>query len=505
MPETPELTRLISSLSPQARVEYARRRAAYLVSLRTQMDHSLPAAEWIQRYFYVPELKGPLWLDRYQVAALNEALSVDENGLFRYSTIIWGDIKKSIKSCIAAAVALWICFRTDWASAYAIANDLKGADARVGYYMRRAIELNPAMKSQVSIRNYRIELAHNHSFIESIPIDPTGEAGSNADMVIFSELWGAHEEAQTRMWSEMTTPPNKFGKSFRWVETYAGYTGKSLLLEQLYQIATQKGERIDLGIDDLNVFAYRPGRIFCLWNDRPRLPWQTRDYYAQEEVVLPPNEFLRLHRNQWVSSTEQFVPQAWWDACHWSAHGLKEMPIPTERRPYVFAIDAGVSNDHFGIVGGWKQGDRVVVDYAREWVPPKNGKIDFALPEAEIRRLSKIHNVVEWAYDEYQLHDMTTRMRRDGVGYFRPFSSNAGSKSAPGRPIADKLLYDVIQQRRLIHDGNRVLSEHVLNADAQVEGKHERLMLIKRSPMHKIDCCVALSRVTAEILRLNIG
>lgn len=498
---TPELATLLDKLSPQGRLEYAQKRAAYLVAQRTAMDHSLPAEEWIQRYFYVPELRGPMWLHPYQVACLQEALRTDESGNFVYSTIIWCDIKKSIKSCIAAATALWMGYRNQWASCYAVANDLKGADSRVGYYMRRAIELNQAMKLTCQVRNYRIELP-NHSFIEAIPIDPTGEAGSNADMVIFSELWGAHQDAQTRMWTEMTIPPNKYGKAFRWVETYAGYSGESLLLEGLYDACVRQGEKLDIYED---VPVYRNKGIFCLWNETPRLPWQTKEYYANEELLLPPNEFNRIHRNKWASSAEQFVPEAWWDSCHFEKHNLTAMPAMKPRQPCVFAIDAGVSNDHFGIVGCWKKGDSIVPFYAREWVPPKHGKLDFSLPEAEIRRLAKEYNVVEWAYDEYQLHDLTSRLRREGVGYFRPFPQQAGDKSKPGRPIADKLLYDVIQQRRLIHDGNRVLREHVLNANAQVEGKHERLLLVKRSPLLKIDCCVALSMAGAETLRLNIG
>lgn len=505
-PDLPDLSALLSKLSPEARLEYAKRRAAYIVSQRTKMDHTLPAEEWIQQYFYVPELKGPMWLAPYQVACLKEALSTNPDGSFKYSTIIWADIKKSIKSCIAAGVALWQGYRNEWASCYAVANDLKGADARVGYYIRRAIELNQAMKLTCQVRNYRVEMP-NHSFFESIPIDPTGEAGSNADMVIFSELWGAHQEAQTRMWTEMTIPPNKYGKAFRWVETYAGYAGESLLLEQLYLACTREelgGGRIELpGFPDLPVYANKG--IFCLWNTQPRLPWQTPDYYANEELLLPPNEFRRVHQNQWVSSEDVFVPEEWWDGCHFEKQGLETMPKLKPRQPVVFAIDAGVSNDHFGIVGCARLGDKVIPFYAKEWVPPKHGKIDFRLPETEIRRLAKEYNVVEWAYDEYQLHDMTTRLRRDQVGYFRPFSQSAGDKSKPGRPIADKLLYDVIQQKRVIHDGNRLLREHVLNANAVVEGKHERLMLVKRSPLLKIDCAVALSMATTETLRLNIG
>lgn len=504
------LNDLLSKLTPKARLEYAKKRAEYLVSQRSQMDHSLIASEWIQRYFYVPELRGPIWLANYQRAVLNEATSIDpETGLFRYSTIVWGDIKKSIKSCVAAGMLLWMNYRSTWGSGYSVANDLKQSNSRVGYYMRRAVALNPAMKLTANINNYRIDIKANHSFIESVPIDPTGEAGSNADIVVFSELHGAHEEAKTRMWTEMTLPPNKFGRSLRWVETYAGYSGESLLLEQLYQTAVQEGVPLifeEEGCEELQCWSIPKARMLVMWNTRPRLPWQTPEYYAQEEAVLPPNEFLRVHRNQWVSSTDKFVPDEWWDQCHWERHNdLSEFPKMRERQPCIFGIDAGVSNDHFGIVGVYRLKDRVVPFYTNEWIPPKHGKLDFSVMEAEIRRLSKSYNVVEFAYDEFQLHDMTTRLRRDGVGYFRPFPQGSGSPSKPGRPAADKQLYDLIQQRRIIHDGNKVLRQHIANANASIEGTNrERLLLVKRSPLLKIDTAVALSMASAEALRLNI-
>lgn len=504
MEPTPDLTTLLSRLTPEAKIELLKRRAQSLKADKAGVDNQLEIVPWIEKYFYIPELRGPIKLARYQKAVLKEAFSKDEDGLFRYSTIVWSDIKKSIKSCIAAAVALKMAYSTDWASCYAIANDLKQADSRVGYYMRRAIELNPVLRATCNIRNYRIEMP-NHSFIESIPIDPTGEAGSNADLVIFSELWGAHEDVKTRMWTEMTTPPNKFGKALRWVETYAGYSGESLLLEQLYKATVKGGEWVDLGIPDLEVYANRQGRILTLWNTQPRLSWQGKAYYAEQEQILPPNDFLRVHRNQWVSSTSEFIPKEWWDACHFSNHALAAMPQPDSKTPCVFGVDAGVSNDHFGITGVFRQGKTIIPFYSQEWIPPKHAKIDFRLPEIEIRRLAKKYNVVEWAYDEYQLHDMTTRLRRENVGYFRSFPQGQGTAHAPGRPVADKLLYDVIQQKRLIHDGNLVLTEHVLNANAQIEGRHERLMLVKRSPLDKIDCAVALSMASSEALRLNIG
>lgn len=476
---------LLSRLSPQAILEQAAWRMAQIAAAKSRVDPKADPVDWIEQNFFVPELTGPLQLAEYQCRALREALSRDESGRFKYSVIIWSDIKKSIKSIIAAAVALWRAYTLSWGSILIVANDLKQADSRVGFYLRRAIELNPKMRAEAKIKNYLVELP-NRTRIESVPIDPTGEAGANADTVIFSELWGSHSQAQQRMWTEMALPPQKFGQSFRWVETYAGYSGESPLLEQLYEQGVKQGRRL---WDDSEAYANDAARMFCLWNTTPRLSWQTSEYYTQQATELLDNEFRRIHRNEWVTSAQTFVPREWWEACRADVSPL------SKNEPIVIGMDAGVSNDCFGIVAVSRETDSVSVRYSQKWSPPKGGTLDFASPEAEIRRLCAEHNVIEIAYDPYQLHDMATRLRNDGLTYFHAVGQTQD------RLIADKQLYDVIRDRRIRHGGEPDLTEHIQNANARTEG--DKLRLIKRAEHMKIDLAVALSMATMRILKMN--
>src|SRR3990170_6460465 len=137
---------------------------------------------WIKKEFLIPEtkndlkLQGRLDLQPYQEDTLREALSRDRHGKFKYSIIVWSDIKKSIKSTIAASVNLARAWHTEWGEYYVIANDLKQADSRVAKYIRRAIELNPKLRRIAKTVGYTTKLPSS-SFIEAIPIDPTGEAG----------------------------------------------------------------------------------------------------------------------------------------------------------------------------------------------------------------------------------------------------------------------------------------------------------------------------------------
>lgn len=491
MPVQANVASILAGLTDAQKLQLAQQRIQAILAQKGKIMWEDDCASWIEKNFWVPELKGPLQLAPYQRAALREATRRGSDGKFVYTTIIWSDIKKSIKSTIAAARVLWTLFGVEWANAYIIANDLKGADSRVGFYLRRAIELNPVMKAASHIRNYRVDLP-NHSFAESIAIDPAGEAGSNADLVVFSELWGAHENAKQKMWTEMTLPPNKHGYSQRWVETYAGYSGESPLLEQLYQTGVKEGHKIRLANapSDLEVYANEAKKMFVMWNTRPRLPWQTDEYYAQEEGILTPSEFQRIHRNQWISATGQFVPADWWAAC------AGETIKPDKHKPVIVGMDAGVSSDCFAIVVVTGNAGIIEVVEVKVWKPKPGKKLDFDGPETYLKNLAKRFNVTEFAYDQYQLHDMATRLRKLGLGWFNQFSQGQD------RMIADKHLYDLIRERRLRHPNIDELTEHVMNANAETD--KEKMRIVKRAEHLKIDAAVSLSMAAFEAKRLHL-
>jgi len=493
--------------------------------------------EWIKRDFYIPEtkndprLRGHFELQPYQEDTLREALSRDENGNFKYSIIIWSDIKKSVKSTIAAAVNLARAHTVDWGEFYVVANDLKQAHSRVSKYIRRSIILNPKTNPRTNkeykVHGYTIELP-NGSVIESIPIDPSGEAGSNADQITWSELWGAHDIAKQNMWAEMTLSPTKQGQSFRWVESYAGFAEEADLLYSLYETGVKNGEQLwpdrlydvtDGVPTPLELYVNRAARMLCLWNTQPRCPWQTKEYYAGEAAVLPPNQFQRMHRNQWVSSTDTFVPMEWVHACRrdesewpqWKPKPEKrkayERPFTKENWPVIITLDAAVSGAAFGLVMGCRHPiytDEILILYVQKWEPGLDGKIDYygteENPGAEkvLRRLISQYNVVEVAYDEFQLHAFCSKMKQEGLTVFKPFSQ------ANERLVADSLLRDMIRERRIWHRGEQALLEHLQNADAKIDPEDRKVRIVKRAERLNVDVAVCASMLCRELTRLNV-
>ncbi|MFC1961303.1 terminase TerL endonuclease subunit [Chloroflexota bacterium] len=101
-------------------------------------------------------------------------------------------------------------------------------------------------------------------------------------------------------------------------------------------------------------------------------------------------------------------------------------------------------------------------------------------------------------YDEYQLHGMMTRFKREGLVWVKAFPQGAQ------RLEADSDLHKLIMRRGLAHDGNTDLRRHIDNADRKMDDQHRRMRLVKRSPSQKIDLAVALSMAGYECLRLNL-
>lgn len=443
--------------------------------------------DFLENEMYIPETGKPMSLHPEQRAVLR-AMSERKDGMFLYSTWLFSMPKKSAKTTIGAGVALWQAWRIPDGEVYIIGNDLKQADNRMAQAIRYCVEHNPRMRQRVKVTTskYKIEL-DNGTKIESIPVDPRGEAGMNPTGLFWTEAWGAMGSRAEMLWSEATLSPTRSGQAFKFIESYAGFNGQSLILERLYDSVIKDGAEHPAAQE-----LFTNGSSIGYWCTRRYLDWQQDpEYYRQQALEKTPDEFARQHDNQWASATNAFVPMPWWEACR------LEIPPMESNETMVIGIDAGISSDSFGIVGVSRRGDNVYLRYVMEYKPPKGGVIDFREPEAEIRRLAKEFKVSCFTYDPYQLHDFCTRLQREGVGWFRSFAQGND------RLKADKQFYDTIRDRRFLHDGNPTLTQHIANANSKVDG--DKLRIIKRQEQLKIDCAVAASMASFTARYLLIG
>ena len=467
-------------LSAQEIAKNSLKRAGYKVAevpLIDELIYNSPA-RFISEQMHIPELRGPIELHPEQAAVI-DAMAVREDGRFKYSTWLFSMPKKSAKTFIGAGVALWQAWRVENGELYIIGNDLKQADNRMAQAMRYCVDHNEKMRRRVRVTSskYTIKL-DNGTRIESIPVDPRGEAGMNPTGLFWTETWGAKGHAAELLWSEATLSPTRAGESFKFVESYAGYREESMILWRLYDAIVNNGvEHPEIAPE-----LYTNGQSIGYWCTRRYLPWQQdQAYYAQQALEKTPEEFNRQHNNQWASATEAFIPIEWWDAC-----GIEPYASIQGDEPVIVSADAGVISDCFAVTVCTRRDEKAQVHYATKWQP--HGKaLDYRPIEAEIRRLINTYNVIEVTYDNYQLHDMMTRIAVDEVANVRAFNQ------ATPRAIADKRLYDMIRDKRIQHQNIFPdLKQHIANANRKPDDDN-KLRIVKRDDNAKIDLAVALS------------
>jgi hypothetical protein len=252
------------------------------------------------------------------------------------------------------------------------------------------------------------------------------------------------------------------------------------------------------------------------------------DGFAQARAqTLTEKEARVLLEAAWEDLTEgqPFLPDmSWWDNCK------ESLPPLTPREPMVLGLDAATgrlatSSDCFAIIGVTRHPDlnrakdTVAVRYAKIWQARPGQKIDYQGtwdnpgPERELLRLCGYDidadgvpkpsprggfNVLTVTYDPTELHDMSQRLLRAGVAWFKEFKQGAQ------RNESDRQLLEMIKDRRVAHDGDPDLRQHIRNADRKTDESGHKLRIVKRVDSQKIDLAVALSMSAYEGMRLNL-
>lgn len=155
--------------------------------------------DWMEEHFYVDRPRdpitaeilppGPIQLAEYQKRILREALSRNDNGLLKYSTIVYSEPKKSGKTAIGAAVGMYAAYVNNAVNIYCLANDGKQSADRIYNAMARCIILHNKLGG--IFQQYRANISRpilrmdNGSVIEAIPCDAAGEAGAEP----FLSIW----------------------------------------------------------------------------------------------------------------------------------------------------------------------------------------------------------------------------------------------------------------------------------------------------------------------------
>jgi terminase large subunit-like protein len=321
--------------------------------------------------------------------------------------LLFGAIKKSGKTTFAGAVVLYVVLvlAEAFGEAYTVANDYDQAQGRVFRAIARIVRANKWLGTAKVMKDV-IEFPSRGATITAIAADYASAAGTNAHIVAFDELWGYVSERSRRLWDELVPVPTRT-PSIRLTTTYAGFEGESALLIELQA----KGLR---GVPIGPSLYQQPGLLMA-WHTEPIAPWQTEAWVAQMQQQLRPNAFLRMIRNQFVSSESGFVDLAWWDECV----SADVRPVVQDKSLSVWVgVDASVKRDHTAIVAvTWNAATKKLrLVWHRVFKPTAEDPLDFERTiEATLLEVGQRFAVRGVRYDPYQLVAVAQRLRNFGL------------------------------------------------------------------------------------------
>lgn len=201
-------------------------------------------------------------------------------------------------------------------------------------------------------------------------------------------------------------------------------------------------------------------------------------FYRDQLTKQPENEFRRFYLNQWTRSAESWLPAGAWDRCLSEEHEI------SDGSRVVVAVDAALYHDSTAVVVAHEADDGRVVVRAKVFVKGVNGVIDQADVKAHILGLADRYRVEEVAYDP-RLFEVQAQELADVGLPMVPF------KQSPERMVpACGHAFEQIAAGVVAHDGDPVLSDHVLSAAQRVQ--ENGWMLSKGRSRRQIDACVAM-------------
>lgn len=503
----------------------------------------MPIQEFIATQCYLEKTQlMPTW--EWVNIILDLAFYPEKYGLPHFFTILYSTIKKSIKTTISSCVARWVI--ETWEGQQEgifLASDAEQAKGRGYKSFRDTIEKHPRYDKDKrilyspgktplwSITDREAKYLPDSSFLKPVSSDYAGEAGGNPTFTMYTELWTWMMLKDMILFGEMTIPPTR-PKGFRFIDTYAGFTGKSSILQKIWNRLQRDGRQLTL--DDIPNWPFKDEYKLPLFVDEEsrsfgyidqginarRFPWQlgpVGDAYYRAEYASAVSEadYYRLHENRWADPIQALMPIQWWDNC------LDTALAPIEPgKPVVIAADASLTHDCTAMSMVSRHPVHHQDTVLREeavWDPQMlGGQMDYdksILPQLVL--WSRQQNIVSVVYDKYQLSYLMERVAQGTCGDIpMPDGSIATLRALPVREFnqqtlraeADGMFVTMVRDRKHWHGPNiSVTRSHILNAAAQLDTKQNtRLRIVKQDDDSKIDAAVSDSMANFEALQIGI-
>lgn len=426
--------------------------------------------EFAELHFYIPETRQPIVLLDYEKEFLFDLF----HKKVKPTLALLGTPKKCGKSTLAAIVALWTLVKKEESETYIVGPDIEQSQLVVYNKIRKAIRMNAYLQKFLNVKKEQITNRKNGSFVRPLACSSTN-AGLNPTLNIFDELWRFNTDEAKATYDELTNIPSE--DNLNLIVTYAGFAeDEDSILWRLYKA----------GIDQQEGKIERDERFLFRWYNEKlyeQIPWVTSNYLTLQHKRLRQNTYKRLHRNEWVSGSENFVDAAVLDAC---VHPNYRKGLPFSGKVAV-GVDIGLKHDTSAIVlvGGLDKDTLAVVDHSC-FVPKEHQTLDLEKTvEAALLAYNKKYSLKAVYYDPYQFARSAKTLQKKGLPMVE-YPQTTGNTVAMSETLSGLLN----NQTLMLYEDSQFRG-HLLNAQAKETQRGWRL--VKKRQSRKIDLAVSLA------------
>ncbi len=479
----------------------------------------------------LPHVKGPLagesiTLEPWQIFILSTVFGwVKGDGKRRFRRSYIEVPRGNAKSTLSSAVALYMLAADGEGGAEVYSLATTRDQARIVFgdaqtMARRSAGFRSRFAVNVGAHNMHV-LASGSKF-EALSAEGSTLDGLNIHFGCVDEL---HAHKTRTVYDVVETGTGKRDNSLLWVITTAGsnragicYEARTFvtkLLNGVFEDDTQFG--IVYGLDDGDDWTTENALVKANPNwgisVRPEIlgPLQAKAMQLPSAV----NNFKTKHLNEWVNADTAWMDMRAWDACGDSSLDIEaftgqpcwvglDLASKTDIAALMLMFQHPEISDAYVVFGkyylpedtvqaagnsqypGWMRTGRLTVT-------PGN-VIDFGWIEADLLDLVSRFAVQAVAFDPFQATQLSTRMLAEGLPMIevRPTVLNFSE------PM--KTLEALVLQRKLVHDGDPVLTWMASNVVAHLDAK-DNIYPRKERAETKIDGIVALIMALSRAIK----
>ena len=476
----------------------------------------------------LPHVKGPLagmpiTLEPWQVFILSTVYGwVKPDGTRRFRRAYIEVPRGNAKSTLSSAVALYMLAADGegGAEVYSLATTRDQARIVFGDAQTMARK-SSGFRSRfgVAVGAHNMHVLATGSKFEALSAEGSTLDGLNIHFGCVDEL---HAHKTRTVYDVVETGTGKRDNSLLWVITTAGSNRAGIcyevrtfvtkLLDRVFKDDSQFG--IIFGLDDGDDWASEAALIKANpnWGISVRaeilLPLQAKAMQLPSAV----NNFKTKHLNEWVNADTAWMDMRAWDRCADTALDLEtfagqpcwiglDLASKTDIAALVLVFAHPDIAGAFAVFGRYYLPEDTVMATGNSQYPGwmRTGRltvtpgnvIDFSWIEADLIDAVSRFAIQAVAFDPFQATQLSTRMIAEGLPMIevRPTVLNFSE------PM--KTLEALVLQRKLIHDGDPVLTWMVSNVVAHLDAK-DNIYPRKERPENKIDGIVALIMALAR-------